>query len=93
MRRKAGTDKPTADRVVKDIRRKTRLIDDANGWGAGFADSPSVTCEASRVGFQRGACRGQLPVGITVIVMTTFLPIDTSVFSSSLLDTVVHQSE
>ena len=24
MRRKAGTDKPTADRVVKDIRRKTR---------------------------------------------------------------------
>ncbi len=24
MRRKAGTDRPTADRVVKDIRRKTR---------------------------------------------------------------------
>ncbi len=24
MRRKAGTDKPTAERVVKDIRRKTR---------------------------------------------------------------------
>lgn len=24
MRRKAGTDKPTADRIVKDIRRKTR---------------------------------------------------------------------
>ena len=24
MRRKAGTEKPTADRVVKDIRRKTR---------------------------------------------------------------------
>ncbi len=29
MRRKAGTDKPTADRVVKDIRRKTRKLHSA----------------------------------------------------------------
>lgn len=29
MRRKAGTDKPTANRVVKDIRRKTRKLHSA----------------------------------------------------------------
>ncbi|MEO1140294.1 MAG: IS3 family transposase, partial [Pseudomonadota bacterium] len=29
MRRKAGTDKPTADRVVKDFRRKTRKLHSA----------------------------------------------------------------
>ena len=32
MRQKAGTDKPSADRVVKDIRRKTRKDHSAEEW-------------------------------------------------------------